>query len=94
MLARLESNPKLLSSDLSLRILHRKLKYRKQLRVRHLPVFDFDETVRRLAGKSSGLDSGTAEPVSEQLLGPQILDRFQVTNTTAVVTVNITPVGL
>jgi hypothetical protein len=39
----LESNPKLLSTDLNSRILFRKLKVRKQLRNRHLPVFDFDQ---------------------------------------------------
>ena len=78
LLANLESNPKLLPSNLSLRILHRKLKYRKQLRVRHLPVFDFDAVVRRLAGKSSGFEPGPSESVSQLRLCPQILDRFQV----------------
>jgi hypothetical protein len=76
----LETNPKLLANDLSARHLRRKLKVRKQLRSRNVPIFDFDQIVRKLAAKGSiGQTSVDAlSDVKSELLNPQILDRFQV----------------
>ena len=73
----MENNSKLLSTDLNARIFFRKLKVRQQLRNRHLPVFDFDQVVRNLAGNKPGPESRLNQNESEQVI-PQILDRFQV----------------
>ena len=76
----METNPKLLANDLSARHLRRKLKVRKQLRSRNVPIFDFDQIVRKLAAKGSiGQTSVDAlSDVKSEQLNPQILDRFQV----------------
>ena len=78
----LENNPKLLSNDLAARHLRRKLKVRKQLRNRNVPIFDFDQVVRKVALKNSNLVTKPGMDPSHELksdqLNQQILDRFQV----------------
>ena len=80
LLESLENNPKLLANDLSARHLRRKLKVRKQLRSRNLPIFDFDQIVRKLATKGSPGQTSINRlcDVKPEQLNPQILDRFQV----------------
>jgi hypothetical protein len=78
----LENNPKLLSNDLAARHLRRKLKVRKQLRSRNVPIFNFDQIVRNVALKNSNppTESGVT-PLHKLKLeeaNQQILDRFQV----------------
>jgi hypothetical protein len=78
----LENNPKLLSNDLAARHLRRKLKVRKQLRSRNVPIFNFDQIVRNVALKNSNpsTESGVnpLHKLKLEEVNQQILDRFQV----------------